>query len=153
MYCGTLGTEFKAEIFIGLCYYQRLRHMVGDKYQARSLGPVSRLTHQPVKGRKRGGGVRFGEMERDGLLSYGASFLVRDRLFQCSDEDIQTVCTKCHGLLVAYQRQSGLSNDWICQVCSTGKHLEKVRIPFVFKYLANELASMNIQVKVDLNEY
>lgn len=153
MYCGTLGTQFKAEIFIGVCYYQRLRHMVYDKYQARSLGPVSRLTHQPVKGRKKGGGIRFGEMERDGLLSYGASFLIRDRLFQCSDEDLHTVCSKCGGLLVAYHRQSGFSNDWICQVCQTGKYLEKIRIPFVFKYLANELSSMNIHVKVELNEY
>jgi DNA-directed RNA polymerase I subunit RPA2 len=87
LYSGTLGVEFKADIFIGIVYYQRLRHMVNDKFQVRSAGPVHRLTRQPVKGRKRGGGIRFGEMERDGLLSYGASFLLRDRLYHCSDED------------------------------------------------------------------
>ena len=48
-------------------YYQRLRHMVNDKEQVRATGPVNALTHQPIKGRKAGGGVRFGEMERDAV--------------------------------------------------------------------------------------
>ena len=48
-------------------YYQRLRHMVNDKEQVRATGPVNALTHQPIKGRKVGGGIRFGEMERDAV--------------------------------------------------------------------------------------
>lgn len=85
MYSGITGQEFKADIYIGVVYYQRLRHMVSDKYQVRTTGPVHNLTMQPVKGRKRAGGIRFGEMERDSLLAHGVSFLLQDRLMNCSD--------------------------------------------------------------------
>jgi DNA-directed RNA polymerase I subunit RPA2 len=60
MYSGITGVEFEADIYLGVVYYQRLRHMVGDKYQVRATGPKNRLTRQPIKGRKKGGGIRFG---------------------------------------------------------------------------------------------
>ena len=68
----------RMEIFVGIVYYQRLRHMVSDKSQVRGTGPVHPLTQQPVKGRKRHGGIRLGEMERDSLLAHGTSFLLHD---------------------------------------------------------------------------
>jgi len=85
MYSGIHGTEMHADIYIGVVYYQRLRHMVKDKYQVRSTGPVNEVTMQPIKGRKVGGGIRFGEMERDSLLAHGVSFLLNDRLMRSSD--------------------------------------------------------------------
>lgn len=88
MYSGVDGREFEADIFMGVIYYQRLRHMVSDKFQIRTTGPIDTLTRQPVKGRKKHGGVRFGEMERDGLLSHGTSFLLQDRLFINSDRSL-----------------------------------------------------------------
>lgn len=76
MYSGVSGTQLKVDIYIGLVYYQRLRHMVHDKSQARATGPVDILTQQPLKGRKKGGGIRMGEMERDAMLAHGLSQIV-----------------------------------------------------------------------------
>ncbi|KAK9386223.1 hypothetical protein V1515DRAFT_645659 [Lipomyces mesembrius] len=99
MYSGITGEEFKADIYIGVVYYQRLRHMVNDKYQVRSTGPVNSLTMQPVKGRKRSGGIRVGEMERDALIAHGTSFLLQDRLLNCSDYSQTYICRDCGSLL------------------------------------------------------
>jgi DNA-directed RNA polymerase I subunit RPA2 len=102
MYSGIFGNEMKVDIYIGLVYYQRLRHMVSDKSQARATGPIDVLTHQPVKGRKKQGGIRFGEMERDSLLAHGASFCLNDRLMRCSDYSEGYVCTKCNSIISCY---------------------------------------------------
>ncbi len=89
----------RADIFFGIIHYQRLRHMVSDKFQVRSVGAVDQITRQPIKGRRRGGGVRFGEMERDSLLSHGAVFLLQDRLFHGSDKTRVKICTGCGSLI------------------------------------------------------
>ncbi|KAF8138317.1 DNA-directed RNA polymerase I polypeptide 2 [Boletus edulis] len=99
MYSGITGDEFAADIYIGVVYYQRLRHMVLDKFQVRTTGPVDALTRQPVKGRKRAGGIRFGEMERDALIAHGTSFLLQDRLMNCSDYSTAWVCRTCGSLI------------------------------------------------------
>jgi DNA-directed RNA polymerase I subunit RPA2 len=98
LYSGYTGTVMTAEIFFGVVYYQRLRHMVSDKSQVRSTGPTNSITRQPVKGRKMGGGIRFGEMERDSLLAHGTSFLLSDRLMHCSDYHTAHVCRHCGSL-------------------------------------------------------
>eukprot|EP00920_Eleutheroschizon_duboscqi_P009167 GHVT01020968.1.p1 GENE.GHVT01020968.1~~GHVT01020968.1.p1 ORF type:complete len:231 (+),score=44.11 GHVT01020968.1:405-1097(+) len=84
LYSGIFGSPLSVHIFTGCIYYQRLRHMVSDKAQVRATGPIDALTHQPVKGRKRHGGIRFGEMERDALLAHGTSALLQDRLMHVS---------------------------------------------------------------------
>jgi len=153
---GHTGEIFNVDIYIGLVYYQRLRHMVNDKFQVRSTGPVNPVTKQPIKGRKAGGGVRFGEMERDSLLAHGAAYLLRDRLHLSSDTHISSVCTSCGSLISTFSRalatgtQAVATNTIQCQVCKTSCCIETVALPFVFKYLAAELAAMNIQMKVSL---
>ncbi|KAM7222141.1 hypothetical protein V8F06_002413 [Rhypophila decipiens] len=99
MYSGITGEEFAADIYIGCVYYQRLRHMVNDKYQVRTTGPIVPTTGQPIKGRKRGGGIRVGEMERDSLLAHGAAFLLQDRLLNCSDYSKTHICRDCGSFL------------------------------------------------------
>lgn len=99
MYSGITGREFAADIFCGVVFYQRLRHMVNDKFQVRTTGPVTPLTGQPIKGRAKGGGIRVGEMERDALLAHGCAFLLQDRLLGCSDYRREWVCKGCGSFL------------------------------------------------------
>ncbi|KAF7139126.1 hypothetical protein RHSIM_Rhsim07G0068800 [Rhododendron simsii] len=165
LYSGVYGTELTCEIFIGPVYYQRLRHMVSDKYQVRSTGTIDQVTRQPIKGRKRGGGIRFGEMERDSLLAHGAAYLLHDRLHTCSDHHIADVCSLCGSILTtsiiqlqkrAVREIGGLPpgrapKKVICTACQSSKGMETVAMPYVFRYLAAELAAMNIKMTLQLS--
>ena len=154
MYSGVTGQEMRADIYIGIVYYQRLRHMVSDKFQVRTTGPVHNLTQQPVKGRKRAGGIRFGEMERDSLLAHGVAFLLKDRLMNCSDYSQAYLCARCGSILspLALPTTVGQRPKVTCGQCRVGDQIEVVPVPFVFRYLAAELAAMNISVRLDLKE-
>ena len=120
MYSGVTGEELRADIYIGVVYYQRLRHMVNDKFQVRSTGPVNSLTMQPVKGRKRHGGIRVGEMERDAFIGHGTAFLLQDRLLNCSDYTQASVCRECGSILTTQQSIPGVGVSSIvcCRRCA-----------------------------------
>jgi len=158
MYSGVYGTELKADIFTGVCYYQRLRHMVSDKDQVRSKGPVNEMTKQPIKGRKVGGGIRLGEMERDSLLAHGVSFMLHDRLQLCSDSAEEVVCGGCGSMMSTMRRveKGGEAGAWIakggsvCRFCDSDEFVKVVRLPYVLKYLAVELAAMNVRLMINL---
>lgn len=95
LYCGKTGERFPAKTFVAPAFYQRLKHMVEDKIHARMAGPLDMLTHQPVAGRSRDGGLRFGNMECDATISSGASRMVRELMFDQSDKFELNVCKNC----------------------------------------------------------
>ncbi|KAI5173448.1 DNA-directed RNA polymerase I subunit RPA2 [Pancytospora epiphaga] len=140
MYSGITGSEFRTDIFIGSVYYQRLRHMVNDKYQVRTSGAVVATTRQPVGGRKNKGGIRFGEMERDAVIAHGAAYVLKDRLMDCSDRTEFFCCKACNSILFAKSTGCGCGGTSVC----------RMELPYVFKYLCCELLAMNICVKVEL---
>eukprot|EP00929_Paragymnodinium_shiwhaense_P060445 TRINITY_DN30186_c0_g4_i1.p1 TRINITY_DN30186_c0_g4~~TRINITY_DN30186_c0_g4_i1.p1 ORF type:complete len:1347 (+),score=305.88 TRINITY_DN30186_c0_g4_i1:70-4110(+) len=153
MYSGIHGCEIETEIFLGVVYYQRLRHMVAEKAQVRARGPIDRITMQPLKGRKRHGGIRFGEMERDSLLAHGASYLLHDRLCRSSDYDIGFVCPMCGSIITP--KAGRLPGDpWECAPCTekTGQPVrcQPAPIPWVFRYLVCEMAAMNVKMQVKM---
>ncbi|GCC30726.1 DNA-directed RNA polymerase I subunit RPA2 [Chiloscyllium punctatum] len=156
IYSGISGMELEADIFIGVVYYQRLRHMVSDKFQVRTTGVRDKVTNQPLGGRNVQGGIRFGEMERDALLAHGTSFLLQDRLFNCSDRSVAHVCTKCSSLLSPVLEKppplwsATRHRKYQCTLCHQSGTIEIVSVPYVFRYFVAELAAMNISVQLDV---
>nr|XP_060610452.1 DNA-directed RNA polymerase I subunit RPA2-like [Anolis sagrei ordinatus] len=156
MYSGVSGVELEADIFIGVVYYQRLRHMVSDKFQVRTTGARDKVTNQPVGGRNVQGGIRFGEMERDALLAHGTSFLLHDRLFNCSDRSVAHVCVQCGSLLSPLLKPPPVWSttrirQHICTICKRNDTVETVAVPYVFRCFVAELAAINVKVKLAVN--
>lgn len=146
MYSGVSGEPLACDIFIGVVYYQRLRHMITDKFQVRATGKIDEVTKQPVKGRKLGGGGRFGEMERDALLAHGAMALLRGRLCTDSDAVVHKVCRSCGSILGFNEKGSR------CAECGARDQGATVMIPCVAVVLAQELAAMNIRMQVSVRD-
>ena len=147
---GFTGEAYDALVFMGPTYYQRLRHQAADKDHARSRGPIHMLSRQPTEGRARDGGLRFGEMERDCLVAYGASEFLRDRLLDNSDPSSLTLCGRC-GLLAqpAALGTHVRHKKPYCRNCGTGEHARDMQSPFAFRLMLQELQAMNIAVRFD----
>ena len=148
MYDGRTGKAFPVDVFIGVVYYQKLHHMVADKIHARARGQVQMLTKQPTEGRARGGGLRFGEMERDCLIAYGASMILKDRLLDESDKSDVFVCERCG--LVAYHDVK--QRKYVCRVCGDKAKVSSVSVAYAFKLLLQEMQSLNVAPRLLIKE-
>ncbi|PSN71665.1 DNA-dependent RNA polymerase II RPB140 [Corynespora cassiicola Philippines] len=148
MYNGHTGKKLRAQVFLGPTYYQRLRHMVDDKIHARARGPLQILTRQPVEGRARDGGLRFGEMERDCMIAHGAAAFLKERLFEVSDAYRVHVCDICGLMSPIAQIKKG---QYECRPCHNKTRISQIQIPYAAKLLFQELLAMNIATRMFTN--
>jgi DNA-directed RNA polymerase II subunit RPB2 len=144
LYNGLTGEQHECSVFMGPVFYQRLKHMVNDKAHSRSIGPMVNLTRQPAEGRSRDGGLRFGEMERDCMVSHGAARFTRGRMYDSSDKYSVHTCKKC-GMIASYNDKMHIHH---CRTCDNRTDFAYVEIPYACKLLFQELNTMNIAPRI-----
>jgi DNA-directed RNA polymerase subunit beta len=134
LYDGRTGEPFDREITVGVVYMLKLAHLVDDKIHARSTGPYSLVTQQPLGGKAQFGGQRFGEMEVWALEAYGAAYTLQELLTVKSDDVVGRVKTY--------------------EAIVKGENVPEPGVPESFKVLIKELQSLGLDVKVlnELNE-
>ena len=128
MYDGRTGEQFDNPVTVGYMYYLKLHHLVDDKIHARSTGPYSLVTQQPLGGKAQFGGQRFGEMEVWALEAYGAAYTLQEILTVKSDDVVGRVKTY--------------------EAIVKGQNVPKPGVPESFKVLIKELQSLGLDVKV-----
>lgn len=159
MYHGHTGRKLRAQVYFGPTYYQRLKHMVDDKIHARARGPLQILTRQPVEGRSRDGGLRFGEMERDCMISHGIAGFLKERMYESSDAFRLHVCDQCGLMAIANLKKQ----EFHCTVCRNSTQISQIYIPYAAKVscavivadeqlLFQELQAMNVTVRMYSND-
>jgi len=144
MHNGLTGDQIECNVFMGPVFYQRLKHMVNDKQHSRSIGPMVNLTRQPAEGRSRDGGLRFGEMEKDAMVSHGAAKFTRGRMYDASDKYSVHICKRC-GLVASYNNEMHIHH---CRTCDNRSDFAYVEIPYACKLLFQELTTMNVVPRV-----
>ena len=165
LYDGMNGKQIETEIFMGPNYYMRLKHMVKDKINYRAMGPRTNLTKQPVSGRANDGGLRIGEMERDSVISHGATEFLRESMMERSDKYKLAICNNT-GMTAIYnptknvfispmvdgpiQFSGSLDNNNLHMdtMSKYGRNFSIVDVPYSLKLLMQELLSLNISLRI-----
>ena len=164
LYNGTTGEQIESEIFIGPTYYMRLKHMVKDKINFRARGPNTNLTRQPVQGRANDGGLRIGEMERDGIIGHGAAHFLQESMLIRGDIYYMAICNKT-GMTAIYNPDNDVfmspmadgpiefndaltDNPKLVNITRFGRSFSVVQIPYSFKLLIQELQTMNCVMRI-----
>ena len=164
LYNGMNGQQIESDIFIGPNYYLRLKHMVKDKINYRGRGPNTLLTRQPVQGRSNDGGIRIGEMERDGLIAHGMSAFTKDSMMNRADS-YQIAIDNTTGLVAAYNPRKNIflspmldgplkyissmdDRQDVCMVPKYGKSFTVLKVPYTFNLLLHELRTMNVVMRL-----
>jgi len=164
LYNGMTGEQLAADIYIGPTYYMRLKHMVKDKINFRARGPNTMLTRQPVQGRANDGGLRIGEMERDGVCAHGMSYFLNESFMVRGDEYYVAVCNKT-GAISIYNEAKNLflspyadgpiefftspdGTQNIKNLSRFGRSFSILRVPYSLKLLIQELQVMNVQMRI-----
>jgi DNA-directed RNA polymerase II subunit RPB2 len=164
LYNGMTGEQLQANIYIGPTYYMRLKHMVKDKINYRARGPNTFLTRQAVQGRANDGGLRIGEMERDGVLAHGMSYFLNESFLVRGDEYYMAVCNKTGAIAIYNEARNLFLSPYadgpinfhtnadgsmnIKNISKFGRSFSILRIPYTFKLLIQELQCMNIQMRI-----
>jgi len=168
LYNGMTGEQLAANIYIGPTYYMRLKHMVKDKINYRARGPNTVLTRQPVQGRANDGGLRIGEMERDGVLAHGMSYFLNESFLTRGDEYYIAICNKT-GAIAIYNEAKSLflspfadgpiefnmnpdGSQNIKNLSKFGRSFSILRVPYSLKLLIQELQVMNVQMRIITDE-
>jgi DNA-directed RNA polymerase II subunit RPB2 len=144
LYNGHTGRQMETSVFVGPCFYQRLRHCSADKLHSRASGPLVMLTRQPAEGRAREGGLRFGEMERDCVAAHGITEFTKERFMECSDAFRCWSCRDC-GLIAVASPKDGI---WSCRGCGNTTDFSQIEIPYAYKLLLQELETMCISSRI-----
>lgn len=164
LYDGQSGGQLESDIFIGPTYYTRLKHMVKDKVNSRPRGKRDVLTRQTNQGRADEGGLRVGEMERDGILGHGITSFLTDSFMNRGDEYFMGVCNTT-GTIAVYNEALKLfyspfadgpinfhinpdSTMKLNSITKYGRSFSLVRIPYAFKLLIQELQVMHVQLRI-----
>jgi|GEM_PF-1708652 len=154
MRSGTTGEILNRKMYGGPCFIQLLKHHVLDKFQIRDTGEVQNLMRQPIKGRGNKGGLKIGEMEKDAIVSHGASSFLLERLMYVSDAYQAVFCKIC-GTFAINDPYSDIGYKR-CKFCGNETEFGKKTIPYPYKLLEQLLAGMGIRLNLKFmykNEY